>query len=849
MRSATHGAVWYLVSRSTVRRRRGLLAITLLVALVGGVALAALAAARRTQAAYPAYLAASHASALQVNVYSLYSPYGVARPISRQLGTLHGVVHVAASPTVFLFPKEPKGVADATPIADGDVQFLGSLGGAYFEHDRPAVVAGRMANPANPHEIVASPSAASLLGWHVGQHIEFDAYTLQQATLSIARPTHVYARVAATLVGLVVFANQVAHDDVDRYPTYVLTTPALLARYPATGGYSNYELSVAGGAAGVSAVEREVVRLLPVDTVYTFHVTSVVEGEVERAIKPESIALAVFGAIAAAAMLLIGGQAIRRELWARRGDLDVARALGASPSTLVAAGAVGPAGASLVGASLAIAVAVALSPLSPLGPVRSVDPSPGVALDWVVLAGAVVFAALLVGLAVLFAATARRPLSSDGRDHTPRRSRLVVALSRTGLPAPAAAGIGFSLESSSGRSAAAVRSALAAAVIAVVVIVTTVTFASGLTTLDTHPALYGWNWDYAIVGPNGSSVPPTAGRLLARDHDVAAWTGLNYANAQFGRTSRNAATVPILIAQPHAELGPPLLSGHEVEQPNQVVLGAGTAAQLHVGIGQTLVASYGYPSDYPVYVPPTRLHVVGIATMPAIGSPDTLHTSMSVGAVLSQLVEPPAFRAALKPPDVNQDGPSMYVVRLRPGVSAAIGLASIKHVAAVATAVMRADPRSGDPPPFIVVGAQRPAEIVIYQSSGATPAVLALALAAGAVVALALALTTSVRRRRRDLAMLKTLGFTRRQLAGTIASQSTVVAVVGVLFGVPIGIALGRWLWILFARQIGAVSDATVPVLQVAAIAVGALVLANLVAAVPGRVAARTPAGLVLRSE
>jgi ABC-type antimicrobial peptide transport system permease subunit len=138
---------------------------------------------------------------------------------------------------------------------------------------------------------------------------------------------------------------------------------------------------------------------------------------------------------------------------------------------------------------------------------------------------------------------------------------------------------------------------------------------------------------------------------------------------------------------------------------------------------------------------------------------------------------------------------------------------------------------------------------VAYEASGATPAVLALALAAGATAALALALTSSVRRRSRELGLLKTLGFTRRQLASTVAAQSTVVALVGVLVGTPIGVALGRWLWILFARQIGAVPDATIPSLQLAGIAIGTLVLANVIAAVPGRIAARTPAALVLRSE
>jgi hypothetical protein len=65
----------------------------------------------------------------------------------------------------------------------------------------------------------------------------------------------------------------------------------------------------------------------------------------------------------------------------------------------------------------------------------------------------------------------------------------------------------------------------------------------------------------------------------------------------------------------------------------------------------------------------------------------------------------------------------------------------------------------------------------------------------------------------------------------------------------PLGIALGRWLWTLFARGISAVPDPAVPALPIALIALGALVFANIVAVVPGRIAARTPVALVLRSE
>ena len=67
--------------------------------------------------------------------------------------------------------------------------------------------------------------------------------------------------------------------------------------------------------------------------------------------------------------------------------------------------------------------------------------------------------------------------------------------------------------------------------------------------------------------------------------------------------------------------------------------------------------------------------------------------------------------------------------------------------------------------------------------------------------------------------------------------------------GVPLGIVSGRWLWTLFAKEIYAVPYPTVPAGLIAVVAVGALVLANVVAIVPGLVAARTPPSLLLRDE
>jgi ABC-type antimicrobial peptide transport system permease subunit len=112
-----------------------------------------------------------------------------------------------------------------------------------------------------------------------------------------------------------------------------------------------------------------------------------------------------------------------------------------------------------------------------------------------------------------------------------------------------------------------------------------------------------------------------------------------------------------------------------------------------------------------------------------------------------------------------------------------------------------------------------------------------------------LTLLTSVRRRRRDLALLKALGFTRRQLSELVAWQSTVSVAIGVVIGLPLGIVFGRAMWDLFAHELFAIPDPTVPVLATGLVAVGSLLLANLIAAIPGRRAANTSTSLLLNAE
>ena len=129
------------------------------------------------------------------------------------------------------------------------------------------------------------------------------------------------------------------------------------------------------------------------------------------------------------------------------------------------------------------------------------------------------------------------------------------------------------------------------------------------------------------------------------------------------------------------------------------------------------------------------------------------------------------------------------------------------------------------------------------------PALLAGGLAAGAVAALTLTLLTAVRRRRRDFALLKALGCTRRQLASVLAWQSSVSVAFGMVAGISLGILFGRAMWDLFAHELFALPKSTIPALDIGLVALGTLVWANVIAAIPGRRGANTKTSVILNAE
>lgn len=816
------------------------LAIVLLVGAVGGLAIGSVAAARRTQASYNTFLENSNPSDLTLTIE--------APNIASTLAQLPHVRFVGLSSySVNAFPAGKNG-APAFPraIVVGSVTSSGSLVDEYFTEDRVALVDGRLPNPKRADEFMADVAAAKDMGWHVGEIIPMYFYTDQQTELKGFGTNKVRPAVSLSmrLVGTIVPNDQVLVDEVDRKPSLMIFTPALTRQIVNNKvHYNDYALQLDRGSRDVSVVEREITKALPPDTTYSFHVNSVVASEVNRSLEPDSISLLVFGLIAGLAALVIAAGVIARGLQKESDDLEILRALGSSPSMSAAASLIGPVASVVAGAALAVGVAVALSPLSPIGPVRAVYPYRGFALDRLASGVGFVSLVLVLGAITLFLAR-RRSRRRDGARglNATRESRVGRLAADAGLPVTAVVGIRFALESRGDRDVAPVRSALVGAVLAVAIVVSTLTFGSSLTTLAADPPLYGWNWNYALYS-NGNGVPPQAVRLLRHDPYVAAWSGDNFGNALI-----DGVTVPVMLTTYRAAVSPPILAGHAITGPDQIVLGAATLRQLHKRVGQFVVGSYASKKDYPVYVPPTKLRIVGTATLPAIGGTLSLHVSMGVGAILPISVEPPAFRKFLHSRYEAFNGSTIVLVRLRPGSPSQPALTSLRAVARSGTKYLDATPNGGGSS-VSVLPVQFPAEIENYRTIGVLPDLLALALALGAAAALGLALVASVHRRRRDLALLRTLGFTGRQLLSAVAWQASVAGAIGAVIGIPLGVIAGRWLWTLFANDINAVPRPTVPVVSVLIVALSALVLANAVAALPGRSAAKTSSAQVLRGE
>ncbi len=154
---------------------------------------------------------------------------------------------------------------------------------------------------------------------------------------------------------------------------------------------------------------------------------------------------------------------------------------------------------------------------------------------------------------------------------------------------------------------------------------------------------------------------------------------------------------------------------------------------------------------------------------------------------------------------------------------------------------------------YVAQGAGRPTiptSLVNFGEAVNFPLILGCVLAIFGVATLLHLLVVSVVRRRREMGLLKALGFVNLQVGATVLWQATTVALVGIIVGVPLGIVVGRVVWNAFATNLGAVPVAAVPGLAIAVLALGVLVVANALAVIPAVTSARRRSvGQLLRTQ
>jgi FtsX-like permease family len=798
-------AVWLRVRAGLRQDWRSPLALALITALMGSLVLVSLAGARRTDSAVPRFLAWSGPTDGDVGGVPFRTLGRIARLPGVAYSERGSFMLMAASPAGRPAAARP-GQVTTWALIDTPPQ------------SRAIIVAGRRPSPSRADEVTINETAARILGAHVGSVVQLRGFWPSQL--------------------MAVLNNQVLRPDVtlpDVRVTGVIRTPTDLGdsgapsdvTFTGTGSmyltaafYHRFAGSVANmvglsfhldrGLAGLPAFRAGVNRLTGGRAQIELGSDgATAAAAAQRGTSLQALALLLFGLIVALAMLVIVGQSVARLAYIASDDFPVLRALGSRRGQLAAVALAPGAVVGAAGMALAIPAAYALSVFTPVGLARRAEISPGFSFDApVLLGGALLFTLLLTARAAL---TAQRVAWTQG-DATARSrgrgSALARWMARRGFPSPAVTGVRLAFEPGGDRTAVPVRSAVLGTALALGAVIAALVFGASLAHVIGDPRLAGWNWDVAVGNPHSSDTSAQTIPKLRADTGLAGFTATALGDGDIG--GRDVPVVGIQTLRGHVV--PPLLDGRLPRGPREIALSGGELRALHRSVGGVVRART------------TRGVVALRITGQVVLSPEITNEQVALG---SGGVMTLAGLGTLSrtPFPVN-----VYLVTLRhPGDPAAMARLQREF-------------------PGVVLPAVPPPEVREVRGVNDLPLALACVLTLLAVGTIAHTLVTSVRRRRRDLAILKAFGFVGRQVRASVAWQATAIAGTGLIVGLPLGVAAGRWAWTALADAF-AIQPVTVvaPGLLLAVPAV--LLLANAVAAIPARTAARTRPAVVLRTE
>jgi FtsX-like permease family len=796
-----------LMFRAELRRRwQSWLAIAVLISVVGGFVLAAAAAGHRTASAFPRFVTAYGYDAL---VYGL-------RPLP-QIAPLAGVS--SAAEAISPFEGQPTCSCTHINVTDLSVDVMAPSA-------RPAwkLVAGHVPDQSAPDQVLASFSLEQA-GVHVGTVIHVPFYTPSQEKV-VFTATGVTAAprgptVSFHVVGIEASEGEFPSGSTPVFDLYATTAFARTVA-PRTAIAYEYFVRLRDGAAGLPAFDAAVSRLRP-QGVQGYQNANLQATAVEASIHPQAVGWWILAALSALVGVAVIGQALVRQSATESQEYPTLAALGASPRQILALGTARNLSVGLAGAAGAVVLATALSPVAPMGEARLAEVSTGVTFDTLALplgAVGVVMAVLAVGLwPSVRAARTLRPNKPPAPAHSPA---FVTRLAAAGTPPSALIGIRHALQRGSSEMTAPVGTALLGTVLAVIALCGTAVFGASLTHLLATPPLYGdpFQLNFSNEGAQGTDV-------LQGLRDNKAITGISVGVVTEATINR-VSMAGVAVSPVRGQMLFSTVTGTLPRGTAQIGLGGTTMRQVGAHVGAVVRVTVAAPSG----AKRTGVfRVVSQISFPALAGAVELGNGILFTMTGYEHVACPAGPGERKCRAAIQDtGNSGILAEVAPGPR---GRAAITYFTGTDRAVAST--------PIT------PSSLINFGEAVNFPLIFGAMLALFGAATLAHLLVVSVSRRRREIGLLKVLGFVNRQVASTVAWQATTLALAGIAVGTPLGVAVGQLVWRNFAANLGVIPVAVIPPELIAELAATIIVTAILIAIGPGLAATRSRPALLLR--
>lgn len=774
-------------ARAHIRRRLAVLAALGLLAGIGGAAaLAAVAGARRAASAYERRDSATAAADARVSTFTGFDRWKPSEHLLAPFGELGGVTHWSRLATLAMRPAG----SDAYMF---DIWIYGAVDEHFGEDiNRFQIVRGRTFDHARSDEVVVTEQFAQRVGVDVGDEIDFETWTDESVRavfegVGVATQEPIGPVVSARVVGvartfepLVPFAEE---------PVEAYFPSAFTKRYEnSVGGALPVSLArLEGGSSGVPEFEAAARELAPsvdpelVDGLRVDAPTPSSAG-VQTSIDAQVVALLVFALVAGMAGIVVTYAALGRQLTFATEDQSSLRALGLTRVQRIA-------GVTLVGVPIAVvasAVSVAgaslASTLLPIGTPGRLEPDVGIRLDPpVLLVGAILVVIVVLALVAVVGISLTRVVGA----YSPRVTRrgFGVTVGRwVGFSPPLSLGVGMALDRGRGGRALPVRATIVGCIAGFAGAAAALAFASSLDHLATTPRLYGSAFDAGIEGGTDPEEWRPVLTELEADDDVAELTSF----VQVASLYVDGQPAFALLYNPlRGDTLNVIVSGRAPQARDELVMGRAVADRLDVGRGDAVSIELvdGTSRDYTI---------VGIAAHPPVVGTYREHVAL--------LADSPDEFAT------TDDGPILgAAVKFRDGVDVAAKLAALE-----ASGVA------------VYSGFYQPRAVASLDEISVFPAVLAVLLALLAATSLLYALAVGARRRQREFATMRALGFSTRQLRAVSLSQAMVLVAIGLVVGLPLGVMAGRAAWTALAARLGVGVENTLPL--AAALWLGAVI-------------------------